>query len=72
MALVDTELPVAVTNLATDICNAVGMAVVIATASPFVAIAYPFIFIILYGIQKVYLRTSRQLRLLDLEFKSPL
>jgi ABC-type multidrug transport system fused ATPase/permease subunit len=72
MALVDTELPVAVTNLATDICNAVGMAVVIATASPFVAISYPFIFIILYGIQKVYLRTSRQLRLLDLEFKSPL
>jgi ATP-binding cassette subfamily C (CFTR/MRP) protein 1 len=72
MALVDTELPVAVVNLSLDICNALGMAAVIATSSSFLAISYPFIFVILYGVQKVYLRTSRQLRLLDIEFKGPL
>lgn len=72
MTLIDNELPIAVTNLACDIANALGMAAVIATSSPYLAISYPFIFIILYGIQKFYLRTSRQLRLLDLEAKSPL
>lgn len=72
MNLIDHELPIAVTNLALDVCNALGMAAVIASSSPFLAITYPFLFAILYGIQKFYLRTSRQLRLLDLEAKSPL
>jgi ATP-binding cassette subfamily C (CFTR/MRP) protein 1 len=72
MTLIDHELPIALTNLVMDICNAAGMAAVIASSSPFLAIAYPFMFIILYVIQKFYLRTSRQLRLLDLEAKGPL
>lgn len=72
MTLIDNELPIAITNLACDVANALGMAAVIATASPYLAISYPFIFALLYVIQKFYLRTSRQLRLLDLEAKSPL
>ncbi|KAL3424167.1 ABC transporter [Phlyctema vagabunda] len=72
MTLIDNELPIAVTNLALDVCNALGMAAVIASSSPYLAITYPFLFAILWGIQKFYLRTSRQLRLLDLEAKSPL
>lgn len=72
MTLIDHELPIAVTNLALDICNALGMAAVIASSSPYLAITYPFLFAALYGLQKFYLRTSRQLRLLDLEAKSPL
>jgi ATP-binding cassette, subfamily C (CFTR/MRP), member 1 len=72
MSLIDHELPIALTNLVMDICNATGMAAVIASSSPFLAIAYPFMFIILYVIQNFYLRTSRQLRLLDLEAKAPL
>ncbi|PMD39274.1 P-loop containing nucleoside triphosphate hydrolase protein [Hyaloscypha variabilis F] len=72
MSLIDHELPIALTNLVMDICNATGMAAVIASSSPFLAIAYPFMFILLYVIQKFYLRTSRQLRLLDLESKGPL
>lgn len=72
MTLIDHELPMALSNLAMDTCNAIGMAAVIASSSPYLAITYPFIFVILYGIQKFYLRTSRQLRLLDLEAKSPL
>lgn len=72
MTLIDNEMPVALTNLVLDSFNALGMAAVIATSSPFLAITYPFLFVILYGIQKFYLRTSRQIRLLDLEAKSPL
>ncbi|KAF2421108.1 ABC transporter [Tothia fuscella] len=70
--LIDNELPMAVTNLALDVCNALGMAAVIATASPYLAISYPFIFVLLYTIQRIYLRTARQFRMLDLESKSPL
>jgi ABC-type multidrug transport system fused ATPase/permease subunit len=72
MGLIDNELPISVANLALDVCNAVGMAGVIATASPYLAIAYLPVLVILYFIQKFYLRTSRQLRLLDLEAKAPL
>ncbi|KAI8623501.1 ABC transporter [Xylariaceae sp. FL1651] len=72
MTLIDNELPMAVTNLALDIFNALGMAAVIATSSPYLVILYPFLAAALYLLQKIYLRTARQLRLLDLEAKSPL
>jgi ABC-type multidrug transport system fused ATPase/permease subunit len=72
MGLIDNELPISVANLALDTCNAVGMAAVIASASPYLAITYPPVLVILYFLQKFYLRTSRQLRLLDLEAKAPL
>ncbi|KAG9554448.1 putative ABC multidrug transporter, partial [Aureobasidium melanogenum] len=42
------------------------------TSSPYMAISYPFLAVLLYFVQKFYLRTARQLRLLDLEAKSPL
>ena len=72
MTLVDNELPMAITNLSLDVFNALGLAAVIATSSPYLAITYPVLIGILYLVQKVYLRTSRQIRLLDLEAKSPL
>jgi len=46
--------------------------VLIGVASVYAAAAFPVVLISLYFIQKYYLRTSRQLRLLDLEAKSPL
>ncbi|KAK4669961.1 uncharacterized protein QC763_207550 [Podospora pseudopauciseta] len=72
MTLVDGQLPMALVNLILYIFNCLGMAAVVATASPYLAVAYPFLAVVLYGIQKFYLRTSRQIRLLDLEAKSPL
>ena len=72
MTLIDSELPMSLLNLSLDLTTALGQAAVIATSSPFLAISYPFLMAILFGIQKFYLRTSRQLRLLDLEAKSPL
>ena len=46
--------------------------ILIALASPFAAISIPPLLLTLYLVQKFYLRTSRQLRHLDLEAKSPL
>jgi hypothetical protein len=55
-----------------QVALAAGQAAVMLTSSPYLAISYPFLAGLLYVLQKFYLRTSRQLRLLDLEAKSPL
>ncbi|KAI3392009.1 hypothetical protein diail_6336 [Diaporthe ilicicola] len=70
--LVDTELPNALLNTLFAVFLAIGQAAVMLTSSGFFAIAYPFLGAILYIVQRFYLRTSRQIRLLDLEAKSPL
>ncbi|SPJ78957.1 related to multidrug resistance protein [Fusarium torulosum] len=70
--LVDTELPSALLSTLFSVFQALGQAAVMVTSSPFVAISYPFLIALLWVVQKFYLRTSRQLRLLDLETKSPL
>lgn len=45
---------------------------VIAFSAKYIAVALPFCLAVVWIIQKFYLRTSRQLRLLDIEAKSPL
>ncbi|KAF7560819.1 hypothetical protein G7046_g3309 [Stylonectria norvegica] len=72
MTLLDGDLPSSLTNVTLDISDTIGMAFVIASASPYLAAGYPILFGILFMVQKFYLRTSRQMRLLDLEAKSPL
>lgn len=72
MTLIDGELPMSLTNVGVGWFLTLCSAAVIATSSPYLAITYPFIGAVFFGIQKFYLRTSRQLRLLDLEAKSPL
>ncbi|CAG1968219.1 unnamed protein product [Fusarium graminearum] len=72
MTILDSELPLALCNFTLDISITIGSAFVVASASPYLAVGYPFLAGILYFIQMFYLRTSRQLRLLDLEAKSPL
>lgn len=72
MTLIDGELPQALINTSLQVWAAVGVAAVVASSSPCIITAYPFVVAILYSIQRFYLRTSRQLRLPDLEAKSPL
>lgn len=72
MALVDGPLSFAVSNTLLSGFTALGQAVVVAVATPWVAIGYPLLLGALYLLQRYYLKTSRQLRLLDLESKSPL
>jgi ABC-type multidrug transport system fused ATPase/permease subunit len=72
LTLIDGELLYAFVNVALHLMQGIGMAFVIATGAPYLAIGYPVLLGALYVIQGFYLRTSRQMRLLDLEAKSPL
>ncbi|KAF3490889.1 ABC multidrug transporter [Arthroderma uncinatum] len=70
--LVDNELPMALLNLLLTIFLALGQAILIIISSPWVGLTFVLIIPIFYAVQNFYLRTSRQLRLLELEAKSPL
>lgn len=72
LMLIDMELPVAALNTFATFVLVIGQMALIAVASPFAAISFPIVGLSIYFIQKFYLRTSRQLRFLDLEAKSPL
>ncbi|KAM0344913.1 hypothetical protein ACHAPU_007046 [Fusarium lateritium] len=64
--LCDWQLPF---NILLTLMASIGVAI---SAVPYLAIGVPAIAIIIYILQLVYLRTSRQLRLLELEQKAPL
>lgn len=49
---------------------ALAQAILIAIGAQYIGIILPLILLTLYILQKIYLKTSRQLRLLDLESKS--
>ncbi|KAH7091601.1 P-loop containing nucleoside triphosphate hydrolase protein [Paraphoma chrysanthemicola] len=72
LMLIDMELPVAALNTFATFMLCIAQMVLIAVAAPFAAISFPIVGVSVYFIQKFYLRTSRQLRFLDLEAKSPL
>lgn len=72
MTLIDGSLPMSLLNTCVILAQCVGIAAVIATSSRYLIITYPALAAVIWGIQKFYLRTSRQIRLLDLEAKSPL
>jgi ABC-type multidrug transport system fused ATPase/permease subunit len=72
MTLIDGEMPLALVNLILDIFGVLGMAALLAASAPWLALAYPFMTAVLWVIQSFYLKTSRQIRLLDLEAKAPL
>ncbi|OCL14026.1 putative multidrug resistance protein MDR [Glonium stellatum] len=72
LQLIDMELPVAALNTFATFVLCIAQMVLIGVASVYAAIAFPVVLAALYGIQKFYLRTSRQLRFMDLEAKAPL
>jgi ATP-binding cassette subfamily C (CFTR/MRP) protein 1 len=72
MSLIDVTLPLATLQTVVSSLSCVGSLVFLVLGSVWLAIAIPIILGVLYVLQSVYLRTSRQLRLLDLEAKSPL
>ena len=72
LQLVDMDLPISALNFFTAFVLCIAQIILIGVSSVYAAISFPVWFIALYLIQKFYLRTSRQLRFLDLEAKSPL
>ncbi|KUJ09415.1 ABC transporter-like protein [Mollisia scopiformis] len=72
LSVIDMELPLSGLILASNTYNAIIQAIFICISASYFAIVLPFVAIVCYIIQKFYLRTSRQIRLMDLEAKAPL
>jgi len=72
MTLIESDLAggVVQTLFGTGIC--IGAAMLIAAGADYAGVTIPLIIAILYILQKYYLRTSRQLRFMDLEAQAPL
>ncbi|KAK3388850.1 ABC transporter type 1, transmembrane domain-containing protein [Sordaria brevicollis] len=68
--LVDKTLAQAVMAFSNQVFKMIVQVALLYAAQPFMAISLPICAIVVYVIQKVYLRTSRQLRLLELESRS--
>ncbi|KAJ5992424.1 ABC transporter integral membrane type 1 [Penicillium sp. IBT 35674x] len=72
MTLVDLALPIALMSSGEAFFGCIATIGLIATGSAFMATTIPPTLFVLYFLQKIYLKTSRQLRYLDLESRSPL
>jgi ATP-binding cassette subfamily C (CFTR/MRP) protein 1 len=70
LELIDMELPVALIRTAMMFFVLIAQLLVILTSAKYVGIAMPAIAIIIYFLQVYYLRTSRRLRILDIETKA--
>jgi ATP-binding cassette, subfamily C (CFTR/MRP), member 1 len=72
LSVIDMELPIAGLILAHNVCLAIIQAVLICISTSYFAAVLPFVSFAVYILQNFYLRTSRQIRLMDLEAKAPL
>ncbi|KAL5315383.1 hypothetical protein ACEPPN_016250 [Leptodophora sp. 'Broadleaf-Isolate-01'] len=68
--MIDRRLPPSLLQVGQCLFTLLSQAILLAVVQPIMAITLPFTFITIYFIQKFYLATSRQLRLLDLETKA--
>ncbi|KAJ3553202.1 hypothetical protein NPX13_g10939 [Xylaria arbuscula] len=67
LLLVDIRLPTDLLNAVSSLLDIIAQTILIAVAAVYVLAAVPVVFIALFLIQHVYLRTSKQLRQLDLQ-----
>ena len=70
LELIDMELPVALIRTAMMFFVLLAQLLVILASAKYVGIAMPAIVVVIYFLQVYYLRTSRRLRLLDIETKA--
>lgn len=68
--LVDKQLAPAVQSLNVQVFKLLNQACVLLASQPLMALSLPYSAAVVYAVQKVYLRTSRQLRLLELESRA--
>lgn len=72
MEKVDIEIPLTGIQALFAFTSALVQIIILSIVTRYTAIAFPFIVFVIVAIQRVYLQTSRQLRILDLEAKLPL
>ncbi|KAM0261709.1 hypothetical protein ACHAQJ_002161 [Trichoderma viride] len=71
IGILDNNLPLALVVTIASFFGVLAKAGLLAASSYYVAISFPFLAALYYFLQRGYLRTSRQLRFLDLEEKAP-
>ncbi|KAH7165470.1 P-loop containing nucleoside triphosphate hydrolase protein [Dactylonectria macrodidyma] len=71
IGMVDNHLPLGLVVTLASFFGVIAKAALLAASSYYVAISFPFLVALYFYLQRGYLRTSRQLRLLDLEEKAP-
>ncbi|KAI1275205.1 putative ATP-binding cassette transporter [Xylaria sp. FL0933] len=69
---IDIKIPTDLLNTVSALLDIIAQTILIAVATVYVLAAVPVVFIALFLIQHVYLRTSKQLRELDLQSKAGL
>ena len=72
MQVIDREISFGVVGLSIALFQILAQCAVIVVGSHWSGIVIPVLLLVIAVIQRVYLRTSQQLRLLDLEAKAPL
>ncbi|KAI0170239.1 ABC transporter [Pestalotiopsis sp. NC0098] len=72
MELIDMNLPIIMVNYISTGFSSVAKAIILVVFSRYLAATVPFVLAALYALQSFYLRTSRQVRLLEIEAKAPL
>lgn len=72
MTIIEGQLATGVLVSVSNLFSALAAAGLVATGSSYMAATIPLLMFAIWALQKVYLRTSRQIRILDLEAKSPL
>ena len=72
LQLIDTELPLDLLGTVNQAMTVIGTFGIIIYGSPLSGIAIPAVGLAVYFLQRAYLPTSRQLRILEIEAKGPL
>ncbi|EWC46461.1 hypothetical protein DRE_04404 [Drechslerella stenobrocha 248] len=72
LAQVDMDLPTAMHSFIETVLVVIGTVGISLLATPWIAVALPFLGFVFYSVVCFYLQTSRQLRLLDMGAKAPL
>lgn len=70
--MIDSDLPGSLDKTLFSILQTIFTTVLIFVGSQYLSCALPICLLVVYGIQHFYLRTSRQLRHVDIEAKEPL
>ncbi|TEY60568.1 hypothetical protein BOTCAL_0180g00030 [Botryotinia calthae] len=72
LSVLDSQLPIAFLIVINNIFTSLIQALLICISACYLSLALPFILLLIYLLQKYYLRTSRQIQLMALSFKAPL
>ncbi|KAI3543901.1 ABC transporter [Colletotrichum filicis] len=70
--LVDVTLPSNAINFASNACACIVKLMILCVMGKYLATSVPLLVGVLFFVQRYYLRTSRQVRLLDIEAKAPI